>query len=74
MSINTFKKILNLNNPLQAELIDKVLNERNIPHMIHSNFDSAYDGLFQLQKGWGYVKAPEEYREVISTIYKDLFK
>lgn len=67
-----FKKILVLNNEIEARLLSSILNERNIPHRLKSYYDSAYDGIFQLQKGWGIVLAPPEFQEEIEAIYKDL--
>ncbi len=67
-----FKKILILENEIEARLLDSVLNERNIPHRIRSYHDSAYDGIFQAQKGWGVALAPPEYEEEIQSIYDDL--
>jgi hypothetical protein len=58
-------KILVLNNEFEAKLLDEILNEKNIPHIIRSYHDSAYDGLWQMQSSWGHIEAPEEYREVI---------
>jgi len=67
-----FKKILVLENEIEARLLDSVLNERNIPHRIRSYHDSAYDGIFQTQKGWGVMLAPPEYEEEVLSIYQDL--
>jgi hypothetical protein len=67
-----FEKILVLENEIEARLLDSVLNERNMPHRIRSYHDSAYDGIFQTQKGWGVVMAPPEFREEIQAIYRDL--
>jgi hypothetical protein len=67
-----FKKIIVLENEIEARLIDSVLNERNIPHRVRSYHDSAYDGIFQTQKGWGVVLAPPEYEEEVLSIYQDL--
>lgn len=67
-----FKKILVLNNEIEARLLSSILNERNIPHRLKSYYDSAYDRIFQLQKGWGIVLAPPEFQEEIEAIYKDL--
>lgn len=67
-----FKKILILENEIEARLLDSVLNERNIPHRIRSYYDSAYDGIFQTQKGWGAVLAPPQHQEEIEAIYQDL--
>jgi len=67
-----FKKILVLENEIEARLLDSVLNERNIPHRVRSYHDSAYDGIYQAQKGWGVVLAPPQYQEEIESIYQDL--
>ena len=67
-----FKKILVLNNEIEARLLASILNERNIPHRLKSYYDSAYDGIYQLQKGWGIVLAPLEFKEEIEAIYQDL--
>lgn len=70
-----YKKVTTLENEIEARLLDSILNERNIPHLIISYYDTAYDGLYQTQKGWGYVSAPEAYlkeiKEIISYLRKD---
>lgn len=70
--MNRTVKILTLNNAIEANLIDGLLNEREIPHVIRSFHDSAYDGLFQLQSGWGQLDAPEEFRDEIMMIYNGM--
>jgi len=67
-----FKKILVLGNEIEARLIDSVLTERNIPHILKSYHDSAYDGIFQAHKGWGHIEAPLRYQEEIIAIHADL--
>lgn len=64
--------ILTLDNPNEAHLLEEILKEKNIPHIIKSHHDSAYDGLFQLQSGWRQLDAPEEFREEILKIYDSL--
>jgi hypothetical protein len=58
-------KILNLNNEFEAKLLDEILTEKNIPHIIRNYHDSVYDGLWQMQSAWGHIEAPVEYREEI---------
>jgi hypothetical protein len=65
-------KILILNNAIEANLLDGLLKERDIPHMIRSYHDSAYDGLWQIQSGWGQLDAPEEYKDEILLIYNGM--
>lgn len=66
------KRILVLDNVVEAELLDSILTERGIPHVMVSYRDSAYDGIYQLRKGWGHVEAPERYREQTIAISEDL--
>ena len=66
------EKILILNNQVEAKLLEGILTERGIPHLIRTYHDSAYDGLWQAQSGWGHVEAPGEYREEILNIYSEM--
>lgn len=65
-------KILAIDNEFQAMLLGDILKERNIPHIMKSYHDSAYDGLWQTQSGWGQVDAPEEYRDEILDIFNNM--
>ena len=67
-------KIVVLKNEIEANIISPILKDENIPHVIRSYYDSAYDGIFQLQKGWGHIEAPEEYKSRILEIYRDICK
>lgn len=66
------EKILILNNQVEAKLLEGILTERGIPHLIRTYHDSAYDGLWQAQAGWGHVEAPGEFREEILKIYSEM--
>jgi hypothetical protein len=63
-----FIKIAVLENAIEAQLIDSILTDRVIPHRIRSHHDTAYDGLFQAQKGWGEIQAPQQYQAEIMDI------
>lgn len=63
-----FVKISVLENAIEAQVIESVLLQQNIPHRIQSFHDTAYDGLFQLQKGWGVIWAPPKYKSIITEI------
>ncbi len=65
-------KILVFNNEIEATLLDGMLTERDIPHLIRSYHDSVYNGLWQAQSGWGHLEAQEAYREEILKIYKEM--
>ena len=63
-----------LDNEDEGRLIDSILTERGIPHQMRSYYDTAFDGLYQTQKGWGYVSAPASYEQEINEIISDLRK
>jgi hypothetical protein len=65
-------KILVFNNEFEAKLLDEILTEKEIPHIIRSYHDSAYDGLWQMQSSWGHLEAPEEYREEILLTFENM--
>lgn len=69
-----FTKAAVLDNDVEAGLLEAVLAEQGIPHIIRSYYDAAYDGVFQLQKGWGCVQAPKMYKADIIEILSDLRK
>ncbi len=64
--------IATLDNEVQATLVDAVLSDRNIPHIMQSYHDSAYDGLFQLQKGWGVVLASPDFKDEILAVLREI--
>lgn len=70
--MNKVVKILSFNNEFEAKLLSEILSEKNIPHLIRSYHDSAYDGLWQSQSNWGHIEAPEEYREEIIQVYSEM--
>ena len=66
------KRILYLENQMEAQRLSSILEEEGIPHMLRSYHDNAYDGIFQTVKGWGHLEAPEEYMERIRTLYDQM--
>ena len=70
--MDKLEKIVVLDNEVQAELVDSVLSERGIPHLMRSYYDSALDGIFQTPKGWGHVEAPGSFRDEILAVIGDI--
>jgi len=66
------RQVVRLRNEVEASIMAAELGQRRIPHVIRSFHDSAYDGLYQMQNGWGAVEAAEEYRKEIEEVYADL--
>ncbi len=52
-----------VDNRFQGDRIANALKEADIPFLIKSFHDTAYDGLYIPQKGWGAVLVPEEFYE-----------
>ena len=67
-----FTKILVFKNEIEAQVLTHLLKENGILHIVKSYHDSAYDGMFQFQKGWGHLEAAEEDREKIESIYHEM--
>ncbi len=67
-----YKRILSIDNEIEANLLSSILDQENIPYLLRSYHDSAYDGLWQSQKGWGHLEAPIEYEEKIWQLYNGI--
>ena len=67
-----FVRIAILDNIIEAQLVESILKEQNIPSRIRSFHDTAYDGLFQFQKGWGELCAPVAFKQEIIGILQDV--
>jgi hypothetical protein len=68
------ERIVDLDNEVIATLMESILNEREIPHIIRTYHDSAYDGLWAFQQGWGFIEASPEHKDEILEIFDDLIK
>lgn len=67
-----FIKIAILDNDIEANLVQSVLEERGIPHLMQSYRDTAYNGLFQTQRGWGQINGPASCREEILEVVSEV--
>ncbi len=67
-----YLKIAVLENEIEAGLLESILEERGIPYLMRSYHDTAYDGLYQAQKGWGFIGVPESYKDVVLGILADI--
>jgi hypothetical protein len=65
-------KIAVLDSGVESQIVCSILDDRGIPYFARSYHDTAYDGLFQVQKGWGEVCAPVENKDEILEILNDL--
>ena len=53
------KNLLKPDNEAEAIALQAILKQHGIQAKIVSFHDTAYDGLFQHQYGWGVIKVPE---------------
>lgn len=70
--MNEYTKVADLNHEIEAQIMEDILNDRQIPHILKSLHSGAYGDLFQLQRGWGAISAPEQYHSTIHEILADL--
>jgi hypothetical protein len=56
-------KRISLENDSEAVRFAHILEEEGIPCALFSNHSTVYNGIFQLQNGWGYAEVPVEYYE-----------
>jgi hypothetical protein len=68
----SMKKIAVLDNMVQAQILESMLKQHGIPHVMKTYHDAAYDGIFQDMKGWGHVEAADEHRSEILALLADL--
>ena len=61
-----------LESVIEAQLVEAILAKRRIPFRIQSYHDTAYDGLFQFQKGWGRLFAPIAFQAEIVELLDDI--
>jgi hypothetical protein len=55
-----FTNIHTLANRFEADLLLDALNQEAIPAFLRTFEETAYDGLFVCQRGWGWLMVPEE--------------
>ncbi len=67
-----FIRISVLESTIEAQVMEAILKEENIAYRIRSFHDTAYNGLFQFQKGWGELFAPSVYKNQINEIIENI--
>ena len=72
MKIENLKKIAVAENKFEADFISQTLQEEGITCMIRPYHDTAYDGIFIPQKGWGAVMVPEALEGKASAIIDEI--
>ena len=63
-----------IENRFEGDRISQTLQEAGIPFLIKSFLDTAYDGLYIPQKGWGSVMVSENHKEEAERIISEIKK
>lgn len=69
-----FSKAAILNSEIEAVVLSARLDEKEIPHILRSYHDSAYDGIFQQGRGWGCVEAPVEFHPAVMDVLENIVR
>jgi hypothetical protein len=62
--------VITIEKEIDARYLESVLKDHEIPYHMVSYHDSAYAGLFQLERGWGHVEVPLERVEEVEQLYR----
>lgn len=63
-----------IENRFEGDRVSQALQEAGIPFLIKSFLDTAYDGLYIPQKGWGIVMVSEQHREEVKRLISEIKK
>jgi len=61
-----------IENRFEGDRVSEALDQAGIPFLMKSFLDTAYNGLYVLQKGWGTVMVPEEFGEEAERIISEI--
>ena len=61
-----------IDNRFEGDRLSQSLTDAKIPFMIKSFHDTAYDGLYLPQKGWGAVLVPEDFKQQAEEFIADV--
>ncbi len=59
-------------NSFEVDTVKEALEQEGIPVLIRLFEDTAYDGIYVSQKGWGYVEVPQSDKKKAEKIIDDL--
>jgi hypothetical protein len=73
-SMDKWVKAGTIENRFEGDRISQTLQEAGIPFLIKSFLDTAYDGLYIPQRGWGSVMVSENHKEEAERIISEIKK
>lgn len=69
-----YVRIATIEDEFEAQILQAILEERQLNYFLKSFYDSAYDGLFQRNYGWGVIFASKDNEKEILDIIDDIRK
>ena len=67
-------RIHTVENRFEADLLMQALHEESIPAMLRRFEETAYDGLFVTQMGWGAILVPGDYEAEARKLVEDVLE
>ncbi len=61
-----------IENRFEGDRVSQALNEAGIPFIMKSYLDTAYNGLYIPQKGWGLILVPKDLREEAEKVISEV--
>ena len=72
LSQETFVSVKVAENAFEADRLRAALEQEGIPVLVRTFHDTAYDGIYVAQEGWGNVEVPESVRQRAEQIVGDV--
>jgi len=61
-----------LGGPVETQVITHLLEQDDIPHLVHRFGEIAFDGIFVPQKGWAELLVPEERKDEVCALLEQV--
>lgn len=68
----TFVPVLVADNPFEADRAREALEQEGIPVLVRTFEDTAFNGIYVAQKGWGHVEVPSSKKALAQRILEEL--
>jgi len=68
----TFVPVKVAENAFEADRIRAGLEQEGLTVLVRTFEDTAYDGIYVAQKGWGYIEVPEDEKERAERLVEEL--
>ena len=67
-------RVVVLSSRFEADLVEDALKREGVPHLIQGYEETAYNGIFIPQKGWGALLVPEGMKKTALAVIEPLLK